>query len=308
MNQQNIISDLIKWIEKSLEQPLSIDNVAKKSGYSKWHLQRMFKEVTGQILGTYIRHRRLTHAALALHLTSKPILDIAMQYRFDSQQTFTRSFKKQFKLTPASYRRAEFWDPSGLTPPIDLNKTPLMLPEPQFVTLPDKTFWGVAYKNTCSLNDLLREKLLLRREFFKNYLDKYEKVNFELPAKLYAFSCPQQNKDSLDEQEIIYTIALDEKKDLENITEYHHSEGLYVCFRFNGRPEDFSNFISQIYLAALPALRIKRRNGSDIEVHYNRYQYQIKDLQKEPPKVIECDYYIPVITQHELEELQPKKS
>jgi len=61
MNQINIISDLIKWIEKNLEQPLSIDAVAEKSGYSKWHLQRMFKKVTGQILGTYIRHRRLTH-------------------------------------------------------------------------------------------------------------------------------------------------------------------------------------------------------------------------------------------------------
>lgn len=53
----------------------------------------MFKEVTGQAIGSYIRSRRLSRAAVALRLTSRPILDIALQYRFDSQQTFTRAFK-----------------------------------------------------------------------------------------------------------------------------------------------------------------------------------------------------------------------
>ncbi len=32
---------------KVTDQPLSLDNVAAKAGYSKWHLQRMFKDVTG---------------------------------------------------------------------------------------------------------------------------------------------------------------------------------------------------------------------------------------------------------------------
>ncbi|PPS57908.1 hypothetical protein CRX72_08025 [Pantoea sp. BRM17] len=72
------------------------DEMRVHSGYSKWHLQRMFKEVTGHAIGAYIRARRLSKAAVALRLTSRPILDIALQYRFDSQQTFTRAFKKQF--------------------------------------------------------------------------------------------------------------------------------------------------------------------------------------------------------------------
>ena len=98
MDQTNIIRDLLAWLDNNLDQPLSLDNVATKAGYSKWHLQRMFKEVTGQAIGSYIRSRRLARAAVALRLTSRPILDIALQYRFDSQQTFTRAFKKQFGL------------------------------------------------------------------------------------------------------------------------------------------------------------------------------------------------------------------
>lgn len=103
MDQAGIIRDLLIWLEGHLDQPLSLDNVAAKAGYSKWHLQRMFKDVTGHAIGAYIRARRLSKSAVALRLTARPILDIALQYRFDSQQTFTRAFKKQFAQTPALY-------------------------------------------------------------------------------------------------------------------------------------------------------------------------------------------------------------
>ncbi len=93
MDQAGIIRDLLAWLEGHLDQPLSLDNVAAKAGYSKWHLQRMFKDVTGHAIGAYIRARRLSKSAVALRLTARPILDIALQYRFDSQQTFTRAFK-----------------------------------------------------------------------------------------------------------------------------------------------------------------------------------------------------------------------
>lgn len=299
MNHINIITDLITWLEKNLEQPLSIDHVAKKSGYSKWHLQRMFKDVTGSVLGTYIRHRRLTHAALALKMTSKPILDIAMQYRFDSQQTFTRSFKKQYKLTPASYRRSEYWDPAGLTPPIQLHKTPLALPEPQFITLPSKTFWGVSYKNVCSLSELLSEKQQIRHQFFSNYMNKYIKNVNNLPSKVYAFSLPQPSKDSPDDQEVIYTIALEEKGNIEDMVAYHHQEGLYVCFKFIGHPDGFHDFVSQVYLSALPTLQVKRRSrSSDIEIHYKQDNW--KNI-NERPDMVECDYFVPIVAQDELD-------
>lgn len=299
MNQINIISDLIKWIEKNLEQPLSIDNVAKKSGYSKWHLQRMFKEVSGQVLGTYIRHRRLTHAALALRMTSKPILDIAMQYRFDSQQTFTRSFKKQFSLTPASYRRAEYWNTVGLTPAINLHQTPLELPEPNFLRLPKATFGGVTYKNNCALSAMLQEQFMLREQFFLNYFSNFVKTNKFVPQKLYTFSHSQCSKENPDDQESFYTIALDKEFKMDQVEKFIAEEGLYLSFRFNGSPDDFDNFVLQIYLAAIPALNVKRRPGSDIEIHYNNSNMTVESILESKPTHIECDYCVPIITASE---------
>lgn len=103
MDQAGIIRDLLAWLEGHLDQPLSLDNVAAKAGYSKWHLQRMFKDVTGHAIGAYIRARRLSKSAVALRLTARPILDIALQYRFDSQQTFTRAFKKNSLPLPQRF-------------------------------------------------------------------------------------------------------------------------------------------------------------------------------------------------------------
>ena len=43
MSHQQIIQTLIEWIDEHIDQPLNIEAVAKKSGYSKWYLQRMFR-------------------------------------------------------------------------------------------------------------------------------------------------------------------------------------------------------------------------------------------------------------------------
>ncbi len=76
--------------EHNLDQSLLLDDVANKAGYTKWYFQRLFKKVTGVTLASYIRARRLTKAAVELRLTKKTILEIALKYQFDSQQSFTR--------------------------------------------------------------------------------------------------------------------------------------------------------------------------------------------------------------------------
>ncbi|WP_312214331.1 superoxide response transcriptional regulator SoxS [Pseudescherichia sp.] len=104
MSHQQIIHTLTEWIDEHIDQPLNIDVVAQKSGYSKWYLQRMFRAVTHQTLGDYIRQRRLLMAAEALRTTKRPIFDIAMELGYVSQQTFSRVFRREFDRTPSDYR------------------------------------------------------------------------------------------------------------------------------------------------------------------------------------------------------------
>ena len=73
---ENVINELLFWIEENLESNLSLDNISKKVGYSKWHLQRVFKNMTGTSLGEYCRRRRLSKTALLLRLTKKDIYEM----------------------------------------------------------------------------------------------------------------------------------------------------------------------------------------------------------------------------------------
>ena len=168
MDQAGIIRDLLSWLEGHLDQPLSLDNVAAKAGYSKWHLQRMFKDVTGHAIGAYIRARRLSKSAVALRLTARPILDIALQYRFDSQQTFTRAFKKQFSLTPALYRRSPDWSSYGMRPPLRLGE--FTMPQYEFVTLNTTQLVGVTQSYTCKLEEISDFRNQMRVQFWREFL------------------------------------------------------------------------------------------------------------------------------------------
>ena len=67
------IHSILSWIEDNLESPLSLEKVSERSGYSKWHLQRMFKKETGHSLGQYIRSRKLTEIAQKLKQSNEPI-------------------------------------------------------------------------------------------------------------------------------------------------------------------------------------------------------------------------------------------
>ena len=98
------IHSILDWIEDNLESPLSLEKVSERSGYSKWHLQRMFKKETGHSLGQYIRSRKLTEIAQKLKESNEPILYLAERYGFESQQTLTRTFKNYFDVPPHKYR------------------------------------------------------------------------------------------------------------------------------------------------------------------------------------------------------------
>jgi AraC family transcriptional activator of mar-sox-rob regulon len=284
MDQAGIIRDLLSWLESHLDQPLSLDNVAAKAGYSKWHLQRMFKDITGEAIGAYIRARRLSKAAVALRLTSRPILDIALQYRFDSQQTFTRAFKKQFAQTPALYRRSEDWHAFGICPPIRLGS--FTLPQPEFVQLPELHLVGLTQSYSCTLEQISNSRNELRMQFWRQYLGEAK----TLPSVMYGLHHSQASQEKDDEQEVLYTTALEPEHLPANVPEGQPlvlQGGEYAMFRYDGPKEGLQDFILTVYGTCLPALELTRRKGHDIERFYPKSDQR-------PPVEIACEYLIPI--------------
>lgn len=100
------IHDLLDWIDNNLDSRLDIETVSKRAGYSKWHLQRIFKEHTGYPIAEYIRAQKLQKSMERLTHSDEPILNVAIALGFDSQQSFNRSFKRQYGQAPGAWRRS----------------------------------------------------------------------------------------------------------------------------------------------------------------------------------------------------------
>lgn len=92
------------YIEKNFRNTLCLDEIAEHTGYSKYHLNRIFKEQMGSTMFKYIQQCRLEQAAEELALTDKPVVEIALDAGYGSQQAFTLAFRQVYSLAPQQYR------------------------------------------------------------------------------------------------------------------------------------------------------------------------------------------------------------
>jgi AraC family transcriptional regulator len=95
----------VDYMERHLKDPISVSDVASVAAYSPFHFVRLFKALTGDTPGNYLRRRRLTEAAKELASGKARIIEIAFEYRFQSQEAFTRAFKESFGINPYAYRQ-----------------------------------------------------------------------------------------------------------------------------------------------------------------------------------------------------------
>ena len=68
-------------------------------------MARTFAEKTGCTIYKYIQGQRLAQAARKLVESGKPIVEIAYEARYNSQQAFTLAFGRRYHCTPQTYRR-----------------------------------------------------------------------------------------------------------------------------------------------------------------------------------------------------------
>jgi AraC family transcriptional regulator len=92
------------FIEANIGEPSTLDDVARASGMSRFHLARTFAAVVGQPVVAYARGRRLTEAARRLADGAPDILSVALDAGYGSHEAFTRAFRDQFGLTPEEAR------------------------------------------------------------------------------------------------------------------------------------------------------------------------------------------------------------
>lgn len=103
--QVNAVQNMQDYIQQHLYEPITLTELSRKAGYSPFHSARLFKEYIGKAPFEYIRTLRLSKAALMLRDEKVKVLDVAMDFVFDSHEGFTRAFSKEFGITPYKYSK-----------------------------------------------------------------------------------------------------------------------------------------------------------------------------------------------------------
>lgn len=112
------IAKALWYIESHIGEPFTLDDVARVSCLSRFHLSRTFASIVGQPVLAFARARRLSEAARRLADGAPDILDVALSVGYGSHEAFTRAFRDQFGATPEDVRARGSLANLSLTEPI----------------------------------------------------------------------------------------------------------------------------------------------------------------------------------------------
>lgn len=127
-------------VQENLHRELTIEELADKTGVSRFHLNRLFQATTGFQLGEFIQRRRLQQAH-ALLRAGHSVTAASLAVGYESHSAFSRAFLKAFGCAPSAVRAGdacEWRTPNTLKHPC-LRDAAL---QPQWVELPERRFCG----------------------------------------------------------------------------------------------------------------------------------------------------------------------
>jgi AraC family transcriptional regulator len=114
------IQRAIDYSEHNLTREVTLSGAADAACWSPFHFMRTFHAMTGYTFAGYVRDRRMELAAYRLIFTRDRILEIAMEVGYETQEAFTRAFKRCHGSTPGRYRVLAAY--RMRTPKIDLGR------------------------------------------------------------------------------------------------------------------------------------------------------------------------------------------
>ncbi len=130
---------LLAWIEQRLDQPLTLEEIARQAALSPYHFSRLFTARMGRSVMAHVRGRRLVRGAR--RLCDDPdlkLVELAFDCGFESQEAFTRAFKRVFGVSPGRFRTGFAVEPIEGQYPMNAPAVSIapVVRLPELVTLP----------------------------------------------------------------------------------------------------------------------------------------------------------------------------
>lgn len=102
------INKVMDYIEKHIDQPLTLNELADVACFSSFHFHRIFTYLTGETPIAFTQRLRIEKAAQLLRNNQAlSVSEIAFMCGFSSLSLFSRTFRKTFGVTSREFRKED---------------------------------------------------------------------------------------------------------------------------------------------------------------------------------------------------------
>lgn len=157
-----LLQQVISYIDEHIKEEIHPEKLAALVSYSPYHFYRLFYNHTGYTVMDYVQKRKLQFALYEL-VQGKKIIQIALDYGFETHAGFTKAFKKCFGSPPSLYK---------LHCPISLP------PKPDLLSLRQKQTGGI----------VMQPKIVKKQAFTiagKTFESEIDKVSYTRDAPAF---------------------------------------------------------------------------------------------------------------------------
>jgi len=105
--ERSVIADMIDYIERHLQEDLSLQQLAARFFLSREYVSRRFRQETGVTLSEYVERHRMKQATKLLSNRSYKVTDVAELVGYSDEKYFSKVFKKHTGLSPQQYRKSD---------------------------------------------------------------------------------------------------------------------------------------------------------------------------------------------------------
>jgi AraC family transcriptional regulator len=249
----------INYIEEHLDDELIIDNISKEAGISRWHFQRVFKAVLGETIKEYTLNRRLSTALSKLLNSTHSILQISIECGFESNEVFTRAFKRTYSITPTEFRS-----------------------NPCSILASGKRRITVEYIQNLHQGELMEAKIITLSEMItRGFSEKVNHVhsegfpdNLQIIPKIWSKlrneigNSTYQKLSTIDENLNYFAgVIVRDEDDFPQLEKKVLPSGEYAEFIHRGPMSQIEHTMDFIYGVWFPQSGRKRRAGPDLSMH-----------------------------------------
>jgi transcriptional regulator GlxA family with amidase domain len=103
-NGEGRLATLLRWIPEHVGDTLDVRVLAARANMSERTFARAFARETGETPARYVERLRLDAARRMLSASDMPLVTVATQAGFGSEERMRRSFQRALKISPGAFR------------------------------------------------------------------------------------------------------------------------------------------------------------------------------------------------------------